>query len=234
MSRCRSLLSFTKAPLIDSLRSSSALNRTLSVSHSSIEMDQDGYITILKLPAQQMKKLRVIQAICHGHIAVLWTGGMACNLHMMLNDPTQLEFYIQGAVVCGFLIPQMFFAALFGSKVLGQLKVNPESGKILVSHLDLFGRRQNNEYETSYCYFGDLTNVKKFQTCSLPSGKHIVKWQFSEPEYVEYFASLVDMNDEQKQGFFNNLDTKAKAYFTAIILTMLGFTFPNIKKMKVT
>lgn len=178
-----------------------------------------------------MKKLRIVQAICHGHIAVLWTAGMACNLHMIFNEPTQLEFYIQAAVVCGFLIPQMFFAALFGGKVLGQLKVNPESGKILVSHLDLFGRTQNNEYAVSECYFGNLTNVKKLQTCSLPNGKHIVKWQFSEPEYLDYFASLVDMNDEQKQGFFDHFDTNAKAYFTALLLTMLGFTFVNVKKL---
>lgn len=169
------------------------------------------------IPSLKMNKLKNISK--RGHVLI---GGSIIGDWVSLGlwqyyEPQTISNFAAMGGFCSIFALQCFMNLFLISKLVGKLELDSKACKLTVSHLDLFGTRQNKSLDLCYCHFESLNYSNRLAFLSLPDGKYLVSLRNNNPEELK---EMIPNNPSCSINFFK-LGPNSLQY--VIILSMLLF-----------
>ena len=184
------------------------------------------HFTILSLPAKKMNTLKYYQKFWVWTIAGCWVVNAISSTCWLIYEPLTLGMYTNIACFASTLVVPGLFTQNLLSRILGKVSINTKTGKLEVSHLDIFGNRINKDFDASQCFF---TATKEFEKCQLPDGKYAVVWKDSSPEEKELLLSMTAKSPVRTD--IRGPDKKKAYVYNALVLntTIVLFLFLSLR-----
>ena len=198
------------------------VSRSISSScpHLAGKSTNDNYDTVVKVPAHKMSLIKNYQKIWNWIIPACCVVNIASSGLWQVLEPSVLGIYTNIAAGASFVVLPGIVTSYYAAKILGQVKVDAGSGKLIVSHLDPFGDRVNKQFNASECHF-KMAGV--LDICYLPDGKYFVISRHCSSEERELLLSTTANQPGRTDGF--GPDKQKVRLYASLVFTATAGVF---------